>query len=142
MLDNRSVELPCGISVGGVTDLAALRFPDFPNPDVRGVAESASVRPLVLLSHQPKLAVEAAQCGVALQLSGHTHGGMLPGLSSLVSASNRGFVSGMYKVGAMHLYVSNGTGIWSGFPIRLWCPPEIAVITLRRAAAEDNLNND
>jgi predicted MPP superfamily phosphohydrolase len=57
---------------------------------------------------------------------------MLPGLASMVAASNNGFVRGLYQVGRMKLYVSNGTGIWSGFPIRLGCPPEIAVITLRR----------
>ncbi|MBO7742182.1 MAG: metallophosphoesterase [Victivallales bacterium] len=133
MLDNRCVTLSCGIAVGGVTDLAAHRFREFPMPDVKGTVNSAGGEmPVILLSHQPKAAPEAAASGAVLQLSGHTHGGMLPGLASMVAASNNGFVRGLYQVGRMKLYVSNGTGIWSGFPIRLGCPPEIAVITLRR----------
>jgi predicted MPP superfamily phosphohydrolase len=33
----------------------------------------------------------------------------------------------------MQLYVSNGAGLWSGFPIRLGCPSEITLIVLRAA---------
>jgi predicted MPP superfamily phosphohydrolase len=35
----------------------------------------------------------------------------------------------------MQLYVSNGTGLWNGFPIRLGRPSEITLITLRSANA-------
>ena len=69
---------------------------------------------------------------MALQLSGHTHGGMLWGLNLLVKMFNSGFVSGWYNVGKMQLYVSNGTGIWNGFPVRIGCPAEITVLTLKK----------
>ncbi len=64
--------------------------------------------PVILLDHQPRNAHLAAARGVALQLSGHTHGGMVSGLARLVALANKGFVSGSYAVRDMHLYVSNG----------------------------------
>ena len=39
-------------------------------------------------------------------------------LNLLAKLFNQGFVSGLYRVGAMQLYVSRGTGLWGGFPIR------------------------
>ena len=80
----------------------------------------------------PRRARDAASRGVALQLSGHTHGGMIRGPDRLVARSNAGFVSGRYRVGAMTLYVSNGTGLWPGFALRLGVPSEITRLTLRR----------
>ena len=78
-----------------------------------------------------------AEEGVDLHLSGHTHGGMVIGLASLVARFNEGFISGHYPVGDMHLYVSNGTALWPGFALRLGVPSELTRITLRsRADAE------
>ncbi len=65
-----------------------------------------------------------------LQLSGHTHGGMIPILNMIVSLSNDGYLSGRFSRGD-ELYVTNGTFIWNGFPFRLFCPGEITLITLR-----------
>nr|WP_270588800.1 hypothetical protein [Akkermansia muciniphila] len=67
-----------------------------------------------------------------LQVSGHTHGGMIAGVDRLVARFNEGFVSGLYTVGNMKLYVSNGAGIWNGFPIRIGVPSEIVLIRLRK----------
>ena len=69
---------------------------------------------------------------VRLQLSGHTHGGALPGLSPVVSYWNEGHVRGLYEEGKLKLYVSPGTGQWAGLPIRLFNPTEITLFTLRR----------
>ena len=65
-------------------------------------------------------------------LSGHTHGGMITGIDRLVARFNDGFVSGPYQVGSMKLYVSNGAGIWNGFPVRIGVPAEIVLIRLKR----------
>ena len=79
--------------------------------------------PVVLLSHQPRFAHEYAKYPISLQLSGHTHGGMIAGLPALlVKIANKGFVSGLYRVGDMTLYVSNGAGLWNGFMFRLGVP--------------------
>jgi uncharacterized protein len=74
---------------------------------------------------------------VALQLSGHTHGGMIPGLDRLVARANNGFVSGRYQVGGMTLYVNNGTALWPGFALRLGRSSELTRITLRRGSPQD-----
>ena len=89
--------------------------------------------PVLLLDHQPREAWEAAARGVGLQLSGHTHGGMILGLDRLVARANAGYVSGAYEVDAMMLYVNNGTGMWPGFALRLGRPSELTRITLRAA---------
>lgn len=117
--------------VAGVTDLSAPSVGEAA-PDVglalRGAPAGA---PIVLLDHQPRRARHAAAKGVALQLSGHTHGGMIVGLDRLVARANAGFVAGRYQVGGMTLYVSNGTGLWPGFALRLGVPSEITRFTLR-----------
>ena len=71
---------------------------------------------------------------MALQLSGHTHGGMIRGMDRLLVGANNGFVSGLYTIGAMQLYVNNGTALWPGFAMRLGRPSELTRITLRPAA--------
>ena len=86
----------------------------------------------LVMDHRPGRAHENAAAGAALQLSGHTHGGQCFGMDSFVARANRGFVRGWYTVDGMKLYVSPGAGLWSGFPVRLGVPAEIAAITLRR----------
>jgi predicted MPP superfamily phosphohydrolase len=135
-LENRHVVLRRGagsLVLAGVTDLTA---PDtgFTGPDVRkAIANAPADTPILLLDHQPKRARAAADLGVAVQLSGHTHGGLAPGVDRLFALANGGYVSGRYDVGDMQLYVSNGTALWPGFAFRLGRPPELTCITLRSA---------
>jgi hypothetical protein len=117
--------------VAGVTDRSAPAT-GHPGPDLVAALAGAPVSaPVVLLDHQPGNAERSASLGVRLQLSGHTHGGMIRGLDRLVARGNAGFVSGAYTVGGMQLYVSNGTGLWPGFALRLGRPSELTRITLR-----------
>ncbi|MDP4025236.1 metallophosphoesterase [Methylobacterium sp. NEAU 140] len=117
--------------VAGVTDRSAPAT-GHPGPDLAAALAGAPAgAPVVLLDHQPANAARAAAHGVRLQLSGHTHGGMIRGLDRLVARGNAGFVSGAYRVGGMTLYVSNGTGLWPGFALRLGRPSELTRITLR-----------
>ncbi len=91
----------------------------------------------ILLFHRPcteRIGAEAAD--VKLQLSGHTHGGAMPGVKWLVARYNEGHVRGLYEFAkGRYLHVSPGTGQWAGFPLRLFNPTEITEITLRRKAA-------
>ncbi|MEE4149811.1 metallophosphoesterase [Pseudomonas viridiflava] len=122
------------VVLAGVTDVTAPET-GFPPPDLtHALAGAPKDTPVILLDHQPRNARDAAGKGVALQLSGHTHGGMILGLDRLVALANGGFVSGLYTVGSMQLYVSNGTALWPGFALRLGRPSELTRITLRRAA--------
>lgn len=118
--------------IAGVTDLSAPAT-GFPAPDIRAALVGAPAEaPVVLLDHQPMQARNMAEAGIALQLSGHTHGGLILGLHRLFALANNGFVSGLYQVGPMQLYVNNGTGLWPGFALRLGKPSELTRITLRR----------
>ena len=123
--------------LAGVTDLSAPGT-RHPAPDLSAALAGAPPdAPIVLLDHQPGNAAQAAARGVALQLSGHTHGGMILGLDRLVARANNGFVSGRYTVGGMTLYVNNGTALWPGFALRLGRPCELTRITPRRAPSQD-----
>lgn len=120
------------VVLAGVTDPVA-GIMGREEPDIRKALAGAPEKGVrILASHQPRLAPEAAEHGVDLQVSGHTHGGMIAGIDRLVARFNEGFVSGLYTVGDMKLYVSNGAGIWNGFPIRIGVPSEIVLIRLRR----------
>jgi predicted MPP superfamily phosphohydrolase len=134
MLPNAHALLTRGearIVLAGVTDLSAPGHGQA-GPDLTAaLARAPEDAPVILLDHQPRRATQAAARGVALQLSGHTHGGMILGLDRLVARGNAGFVSGRYEVDGMTLYVSNGTGLWPGFALRLGRPSELTRITLR-----------
>ncbi|PHN16700.1 metallophosphoesterase [Pseudomonas sp. ICMP 561] len=121
------------IVLAGVTDVTAPKT-GFPAPDLKQALQGAPKdTPIILLDHQPRNAEFSASQGVAVQLSGHTHGGMILGLERVIALANEGFVSGFYDVDGMQLYVNNGTALWPGFALRLGIPSELTRITLRTA---------
>ena len=102
-------------------------------PDARRALEGAPEGAFVIvMDHRPGNARANAAAGADLQLSGHTHGGMVRGLARVIAKYNGGFVNGWYDVDGMKLFVSPGTGIWNGFLTRLGVPSELTVLTLRR----------
>ncbi len=108
--------------------------------------------PNVLLSHNPNSFRRAAELGIELSLAGHTHGGQVKfeivdhsvSPARLISP----FMAGLYRLpmataltahGSLAnggqkaaLYVNRGLGTF-GFPVRIGVPPEITLLTLRRA---------
>lgn len=113
--------------------------------------------PRIVLAHNPDSAQSLQQWRVDLQLSGHTHGGQLviPGmgpivswlkplrrklplpwrrwLPSLIKGSDKTvqhweWSEGLHQVGTNLLYTNRGLG--THFPGRLFCPPEVTVLTL------------
>lgn len=134
VLENDHVILDRGggkLVLAGVTDLSASHA-GHPARDLAAALNgSPKGVPIILLDHQPRAAQQAAELGVALQLSGHTHGGMIIGLDRLAARANAGYVSGRYDVDGMTLYVNNGTALWPGFALRLGRPSELTRITLR-----------
>ena len=138
-LENRNVVLDRDggkLAVAGITDRASRHRGQHPVRDLAAVLEDVpNGVPVILLDHQPSDARHAAKLGVALQLSGHTHGGLILGIDRLAARANAGFVSGRYDVDGMTLYVNNGTALWPGFALRLGRPSELTRITLRPAGA-------
>jgi hypothetical protein len=135
VLRNEGVEVERGgarIYVAGVDDTWTGR------DDVdKALARRPEGMPTVLLAHDPVLFQEAAARGVDLTLSGHTHGGQL-GVPFFARRWNLArvitrFTTDLYREGRSALYVNRGLGT-TGVPIRMLVDPEIAVLTLRRAA--------
>jgi predicted MPP superfamily phosphohydrolase len=85
----------------------------------------------ILLAHHPHAFDAAAEAGMPLTLSGHTHGGqlMLNERLGFGPALFR-YWSGLYTRGESKLIVSNGVGNW--FPVRANAPAELIHLTLRR----------
>ena len=91
--------------------------------------------PIILLAHEPDVAMRVPS-RVALQLSGHTHGGQvrLFGWSPVVpSRYGERFVYGHTRTNC-DVIVSGGLGC-SIMPFRLGVPPEIVLVTLGGPAA-------
>jgi predicted MPP superfamily phosphohydrolase len=89
----------------------------------------------ILLAHDPRRLAQAAELDVPLVLSGHTHGGqvLLPGVGAL---AGREFpvLAGLAREVNTTLFVSRGVGTVY-VPVRINCPPEVAVLTLRPVMA-------
>ena len=110
--------------------------------------------PNILLSHNPNSFHRAADLGIELSLAGHTHGGQVKfeivdhsvsparlitpfvaGHYTLPMTKTNGHASGNPSSNGAHkaaLYVNRGLGTF-GFPVRIGVPPEITLLTLRRA---------
>ncbi len=109
--------------------------PDWRRSLRRGVGDA-----VVLLSHTPDNAPAAAKNGASLIVSGHNHGGeiCIPPFGPVVVPSRYGvrYAGGVYRVGVDSvLHVSRGVGASSG-GIRIFCQPEINVITLKAPIVE------
>ena len=84
----------------------------------------------ILLAHHPHSFDAAAQVGLPLVLSGHTHGGQLMINEKFGAGMVRfRYISGLYQKQNSSLLVSNGIGNW--FPLRINAPAELLHITLR-----------
>jgi predicted MPP superfamily phosphohydrolase len=88
--------------------------------------------PVLLLAHDPRRLTEAAALDVAAVLSGHTHGGQIvvPGVGA-VAARKFPIAAGNGSRENTSIFVSRGIGTVY-VPVRINCPPEVAVVTLRR----------
>jgi predicted MPP superfamily phosphohydrolase len=116
-----------GFALLGVDDRWATRY-GRSGPDLdRALAAVPRDVPRILLSHQPPT-VRAWAGRVALQLSGHTHGGQInPGFRPADLFFP--YVAGAYTVGGTTLYVNRGFGT-VGPPSRVGAPPEVTRIVL------------
>ena len=129
-LRNERLEVAPGLDLAGIDDLSATgpgHGPDL----ARALAGRDPNRPVILLAHQPRQFIEAAQQGVDLTLSGHTHGGQIWPFSFVVGLAQP-YLAGLHWRGQSQIFVSRGTGFW-GPPLRVFAPAEIALLRLRPA---------
>ena len=90
----------------------------------------------VALVHSPELADAAAEAGVNLYLTGHTHGGQiaLPGGRAIIRRLNhrcRHLYKGLWHRNGMTGVTSRGVGT-AGIPVRFNTRGELLLLTLRR----------
>ena len=129
VLRNEAVELADGLWLAAVDDVWE-QHNDL-DAALAAVPPGATV---LLLAHEPDYADAVAADGrVALQLSGHSHGGQvrlpLLGPPILPYLAQR-YSAGLYRVGEMQLYVSRGVGVVPP-RVRFNCRPEITSLSLR-----------
>jgi predicted MPP superfamily phosphohydrolase len=117
---------------GDAIELAGVRFWTKRTADVAAVIKGAK-HPVVLLAHDPRRLTEAATLGVPLVLSGHTHGGqvVLPGAGA-IAARKFPVIAGIARREHTSIFVSRGVGTVY-VPVRINCPPEVAILTLQSA---------
>jgi predicted MPP superfamily phosphohydrolase len=98
----------------------------------------------IVLAHRPDFAADAlnreqpGESGHLLMLAGHTHGGqiVLPGLGPLITLSDlpRKYAGGFHRLAGKSgwLVVSRGIGCEREYAprLRLFCPPELVVLTV------------
>lgn len=115
-------------NLAGVNDIAGEERSDPPDFG-RALAGAASANPTILLAHQPIQVTEAAEHGVDLQLSGHTHGGQMWPFHYAVRQAQPS-LAGLSTIDGTQLYVTRGAGYW-GPPVRIGAPPDVTVISLQ-----------
>jgi predicted MPP superfamily phosphohydrolase len=113
-------------------DIAGIKFWTRTPGEIAAVLKGTGGTTL-LLAHDPRRLVEAAALDVQLVLSGHTHGGqvLVPAVGPVVG---RKFpvLAGYATRENTSIFVSRGVGTVY-LPIRVNCPPDVAVLTLRPA---------
>ena len=112
-----------------------------PTDDDRGAANSLTV----LLTHSPD-AVLRLQRPPPLIFCGHTHGGQIriPGYGAPVRHSrlvNRHQTAGVFRYRKAQVIVSQGFGT-AVIPLRLLCPPQLALIELAACPPESGGDSD
>jgi uncharacterized protein len=87
-----------------------------------------TLKPVIVLDHQPFRLQEVATHPVDLQLSGHTHDGQMWPFNYIINAMYE-IGTGFGKINQTQFYVSPGVGTW-GPPIRTSCRPEVIVLEI------------
>jgi uncharacterized protein len=122
------------IYIGGADDPRHLRRDNtdfFKNTVVKAMAGMPSDSFSILMSHRPEAFDFAAQQGIKLTLSGHTHGGQIgfAGRSVFEPLLSYKYLWGKYfHANGCQLYTTAGVGHW--FPFRLGCHSEAPIIIL------------
>lgn len=127
VLLNQSKVIQDGFALLGVDDAWSKKY-GAPGPRLDLARQGlAPDMPRILLSHQPDT-IERFAGSVALQLSGHTHGGQInPGFRPIDLVTH--YVSGRYDVRGTTLWINRGFGV-AGPPSRVGAPPEVTKIVL------------
>jgi len=104
---------------------------------ISGLGSRDSVDLKILLSHDPNHWAEAVvgKTDIDITFSGHTHGMQMGIITKKFRWSPSKYFyphwNGLYAEGHQYQYVNRGLGEQT-IPFRIWMPPEITVITLKK----------
>ena len=129
LLRNAGVQAADGLWLAGLDDAWSGR------PDLASALRDAPTGSTVLLmAHEPDYfdQVIAQDAPVAVQFSGHSHGGQvrLPGIGApVLPYLGKKYAIGLHRVGDRQIYTNRGLGVWP-LPYRFNCRPEITLFSL------------
>ncbi|MGB2625791.1 MAG: metallophosphoesterase [Candidatus Acidiferrum sp.] len=126
ILDQQKVELD-GLQLIGIAYRDATH-----TEHMRSVLASLAIdrtRASILITHAPDRPAVAAEAGVSLQVSGHTHGGQFFPYTWIANRIYRQFSHGLSRLENLQVLTSYGAGTW-GPPLRVGTEPEIILIQL------------
>ncbi|MDD3281508.1 MAG: metallophosphoesterase, partial [Bacteroidales bacterium] len=130
VLQDEVLMLPNGIQLIGCKDIQS-KYADPKNPakPLETLLENIdNTKPVIVMKHQPLALDEAADAGVDLHLSGHTHHGQMWPINYITNAIYE-LSWGYMKKKNTHFYVTSGFGSW-GPSVRLGNYPEVVVFTI------------
>ena len=122
----------CNVQVGGhQLNISGIDWAKSSKQCKQKVVRSCTQDTHLLLSHNPRAFKPAAALNIPLTLSGHTHGGQmaLRNKKGANLAVGHRYSAGTYERGDSRLFVTVGVGAW--FPLRINCPAEVALLTVR-----------
>ena len=128
VLNNEMITID-GVQLIGVDDrdsIDAAKFQKF----ISGLNIDKN-KPSILLKHQPSQLAIAADAGISMQISGHTHRAQIWPLNFFTTMIFKGYDYGLNKWGNMLEYTSSGVGTW-GPPMRVGSDSEIVVLDLEK----------
>lgn len=129
MLRDRAETIAGAFVLVGREDLSRRRFTGTDRASLKTLLQGVDPSlPTIVMDHQPVHLEEAAEAGVDLQLSGHTHNGQLWPFNYIVESIFED-PFGYLRKGNTQFYVSCGVGTW-GPPVRTSSRPEIVRIDL------------
>ena len=128
LLENETRTLPNGLQIAGLKDIKTARMTPKEMAEVLGPLDQN--KPILLLSHTPSYAQEAAHYGTDLMLSGHTHNGQIWPFNYLVKLQFP-YVYGLFDINGMSFYITSGMFYW-GIPLRLFSPAELPLIEVNK----------
>ena len=127
VLSNRGQELPDFCVVGMDSYWGG-------NPRIKDTFQNIPAdKPILLAWHEPDTFDFHSDPRIALQLSGHTHGGQIcaPVVGPLLLPEyGRKYPYGLYRRGTANLFVTRGIGTLT-IPARFLCAPEVAILSLK-----------
>jgi predicted MPP superfamily phosphohydrolase len=129
VLRDSTFVLPNGISLVGREDISGQQmFRKVRKSLQELLSEVDTLKPVIVMDHQPFKLKEVATHPVDLQLSGHTHDGQMWPFNYIIEAMYE-IGTGYGKINNTQFYVSPGVGTW-GPPIRTTCRPEVIVLEI------------